>query len=395
MSKSKIPVSDIEKIKKLYSIVKSVTKLANIYEVSKNGMYGFMRRHNIPLRKQGVASSYKHLRKIPLNKVDEVKEDYKKIRSISKLAKKYNMSKNGMYRFMKRNNFDIRKQGKHISPYTEINENAFKELNEFSEYWIGFLYADGNVHLKKRVGEGYTKTFQCFLSIIDEDHILKLIKFLKTDYSPRYRNISNTIIINGKNHIIEGQGVGIQITNDKLVDSLLEYGFSPRKSWSGSIHNEKLLKSRHFWRGMVDGDGSIGFYKNKKKNNYYPNLSLIANDETMKKFHKYIYNEILYDNIFESKTFNKSKTMRFKNLVGWNAFLIMNELYSDSLISLDRKKEKWLNIKSKWKPQRKRIEHTLKSMIADLLIQGRNAREVTEILDLSYSSVYSVKKIII
>ena len=387
MPKKKIPVSDVEKIKKLYEIVRSIGKVANIYEVSHGGMYSYMKRHNIKIRKQGVASSYSHLEKIT-KEVNVVGETYKDLRSIKKVAEKFNVTELGMYSYMKRNNIKIRKQGKRPSPYTCIDENAFSELNEFSEYWIGFLYADGNTTKLKRKGAGYSKWFSCFLKKEDKNHIIKALDFLKTDYEIRFKKSTGKTVINGKEYKLKGEGCGFQITNDKLVDDLLSYGFTSKKSWEGKITDKRLLKSRHFWRGYIDGDGSIGYYKNG------PNFSVLANDLMMKEFHKYIYKNVLHDNIFESETFNRTKTLRLKNFSGWNAYLLMIHFYKNSNISLDRKIKIVNNCINNWKPKRKYIQHTIKSQVCDIIIQGYNYKKCNLELGISYSTFYQIQKIL-
>ena len=65
------------------------------------------------------------------------------------------------------------------------------------------------------------------------------------------------------------------------------YGFTPRKSWDGCITDQRLLNSRHFWRGMIDGDGSIGY----RKRDGYPLLSLVGTKIMIDQFRYFIYKE--------------------------------------------------------------------------------------------------------
>ena len=46
----------------------------------------------------------------------------------------------------KKHNLKVKKQ---INRDYLIDENVFSILNESSEYWIGFLYADGHINVKR------------------------------------------------------------------------------------------------------------------------------------------------------------------------------------------------------------------------------------------------------
>ena len=51
-------------------------------------------------------------------------------------------------------------------------------------------------------------------------------------------------------------GVFISFYSNRIVDKLAEYGIVIRKSKIAKVP-EQLKNNRHFWRGMIDGDGWV------------------------------------------------------------------------------------------------------------------------------------------
>ena len=125
---------------------------------------------------------------------------------------------------------------------------------EKKAYWLGFIYADGNISSKNHV-------FQIGLSLKDQEHLQK------------FASIFNKIVkiyIN-KNSLDEGMDgfrAILNIGNYYLYHSLINIGIKPRKTYSDdySVWNNipKELK-RHFLRGFMDGDGCIGLKKRHYK----------------------------------------------------------------------------------------------------------------------------------
>ena len=79
---------------------------------------------------------------------DTIQRQYNNLGSLQKVSELYNVSSVTMWRFAKKNNIKIKA---HINRKYSIDENVFSSLNEHSEYWIGFLYADGHINVKRNV----------------------------------------------------------------------------------------------------------------------------------------------------------------------------------------------------------------------------------------------------
>lgn len=202
---------------------------------------------------------------------------------------------------------------------TEINDNAFDELTEEVLYWIGFLYADGHVTLK---GNG----IELRLAIKDLNHIEKFKLFLNS---------------NSKIDIAEDY-CRIRIYSKPLQDRLKYFGFDNNKSFTATPH-EELKNSRHFWRGVVDGDGGVYNYKDElDKKSITNQVFLCGTLDTVFEFIEFINNNIsLNTKKYPTKTISRNhyNISYYKEVTQ-----IVNLLYKDSKVYLERKYQKYLEI---------------------------------------------------
>lgn len=119
-----------------------------------------------------------------------------------------------------------------------LNEKFFETVNtEEKAYWLGFITADGCVSVSK---SGVWVTI-VDLAKIDTDHLDKLKSAVETDQPLHPTKV----------------GASLRICSKEFAKNLVSLGVIPRKTgreipWNGPDH---LM--RHYWRGMVDGDGSI------------------------------------------------------------------------------------------------------------------------------------------
>jgi hypothetical protein len=187
----------------------------------------------------------------------------------------------------------------------EVDENFFLTIDsEEKAYWLGFLIADGNV---------YNTMLRIELAIKDINHLHKFAASL---------NSSHRVVVT-KN----GTAALIRITNRKLIKDLVKYGMVPNKT---KIAYPPQLPSHlmvHFWRGIIDGDGSVGIWSGD------PSLYLCGTKAICDGFKNFC------------KSFTDSKASVRKigedfysyTLTGRKATPIMNVLYGDSKVYLERK----------------------------------------------------------
>lgn len=179
--------------------------------------------------------------------------------SSRELSIKYSLSKNTVLRILKRNNIPI------INKKLVNNDlilDYFKEINnEEKAYFLGFIFADGNI-----------SNNELFLEINEKDvEILQIFRekiCSQAKISVRQR---------GKSFMAR-----ICIKNDEFVGYLKQYGIIENKTKKTTRLPIDLIPSNlfcHFLRGLIDGDGWVI----KTKKNYYhigfvTNYVSVAND---------------------------------------------------------------------------------------------------------------------
>lgn len=157
--------------------------------------------------------------------------------SCNKIAKEYKCDPSTISRQLDRWNISKRKR---YNALYKFNEHYFKQINtEQKAYWIGVLLSDG--HLSK--GE------ILMLFMKDLDVIEKFKNCIEAEQPIKVDKYGTP---------------GICISSRVQAQYLRDIGFHNRKSWNVDI--QKILShipqhlTRHFLRGVFDGDGSIKVY---------------------------------------------------------------------------------------------------------------------------------------
>lgn len=165
---------------------------------------------------------------------------------------------------LRKNNVQVKKAG-----YKSIvlNNRFFKTIdNQDKAYFLGFIYADGNVRkakdgsyifqmmLKKEdsyILETLNNLLQCKLTVKDLKN--RTIKYV--DKKLYYRKNSNSF----KNYNTVSEEISIHILNKELFEDLNNLGVHERKTFNLKFPTKEQVPNeyiRHFIRGYFDGDGS-------------------------------------------------------------------------------------------------------------------------------------------
>lgn len=156
---------------------------------------------------------------------DLVINDYAAGLRIEDLCNKYKFGAKQIRDMMKRRG--IRRRGAKLP----IDETIFDSLTRNSMYWMGMIASDGNV-FNNRVSIG--------LQDSDIGHLQKLKEFCKSEHAIVKSNASNVF----------------GFRSPKVARSLAKFGIMPNKSLTYNPY-WYFKNNADFWRGMVDGDGSI------------------------------------------------------------------------------------------------------------------------------------------
>ena len=194
----------------------------------------------------------------------------------------------------------------------QIKEDVFDTITEESAYWIGFLLADGNVyHPPKR-----SKQLNLGLAEKDWEHLEKFKKFIGSNKKLYYNK----------------GGVFISFYSNRIVEKLAEYGIVLRKSRIAKVP-ESLKNNRHFWRGMVDGDGWVSIQKDRP-----PIMGLCGTIDVVSGFKKFVDSKLWYTSAFDVKIQNNSQYCWQVNYSGVYVQDMLIALYPTKCICLERKR---------------------------------------------------------
>lgn len=190
-----------------------------------------------------------------------------------------------------------------------INESFFDTINtEEKAYWLGFFLADGC-----KTDRG----IQIGLQRKDKEHLQKFLFSIDS-----FHNIYDY------NYGYEQSVVSIKSRKlaSKVVKSFEEMPVLPKEL------------ERHFWRGVFDGDGHIGFHKNKQRKNYNSlHCVLVGTKEICDGF-----KEFLLANKIKTEasvlTIKNTNCYKFATSGTNLTKSIHSLLYDNSNVSLDRKR---------------------------------------------------------
>jgi len=199
-----------------------------------------------------------------------------------------------------------------------VNHAAFSRITPDSAYWAGFLMADGCVQGNK---------VRLKLSVSDINHLEKFRAFVGTDAPIMIDRVARYTEINGR--AIQGQAAAfVTVASEQITKALASFGITERKTFSANACGG-METSRDFWRGEIDGDGSIIFNGRK------PYLAARGTRRLMDQFLKFC-NDIKPTNINIRPEGNIFKV--YMNC--GNAVRVIDALYRNAATSLDRKAEK-------------------------------------------------------
>ena len=198
-----------------------------------------------------------------------------------------------------------------------MDETVFDTITEPSAYWIGDLMADGNVN----TGRTGNPRISLTIGARDREHLVKFRKFL---------NCSNPILI--KISKVRGKvrkQYTLRFSSKRIAENLIGFGVTARKSLTVKVIG--LQDNRHFWRGVVDGDGHIKNRDGKDGDR----VVVLGSHDLMCQFITFIENNIPNAS---TRLIADHKIFRLI-LYSYTARKIVRLLYENCVVALDRKLE--------------------------------------------------------
>lgn len=230
--------------------------------------------------------------------------------SATEISDSYYVHKTTIQIILNKLNIKMRSPSERARKYS-FNENFFEKIDtEQKAYWLGFIIADGCISCNK-----YSKTLQIALNKIDFLHLKKFLRSVN----------SNVPIKSGCNN-----SVICCLTSYKLGNDLSQYGVVPRKAHKTYFPKQiPEYLQRHFIRGVFDGDGCLACNRNLKS--WYFNIT--GNRKLLLSIQRKLIKDL---NLSKTKL---SKGTTYCLRYGGNRQVnkILNYLYRDSTVYLDRK----------------------------------------------------------
>lgn len=250
---------------------------------------------------------------------DDIISSYSSNESMCSIGERYNVSNTCIKRLLKE--LGVFNTEKRTSKYT-LNHNAFENSPpEEIFYWAGFIAADGCISVRS----DSSKRIVITLHTQDVDILEKFNIFVGTN-KPIY-------------FYKDKPQCSVTICSTKMVESLAKFNITSRKTLMMSVPD--IVKGspheRHFWRGVIDGDGTIGFGK------YSPFCGIVGTEDICTNFTKFCNS--LPD--FKSKMkicSRKGENLFSSTVLSRNSLIIIEELYRDCTIYMDRKFKKSADI---------------------------------------------------
>lgn len=241
------------------------------------------------------------------------------VRSLTKLGSKYNIKRQTLSERFKKWGYEIINQQNKC----RLNENCFDDMNtEEQFYWLGFMYADGNI---SKDGN----RIEMRLSLKDKNHLEKFRKFLQL----------TTEIRTGETNGIKF--CHLSVRNKHLWNTLNRLGCVPQKSLTLTFPNLKLFKNTanilHFIRGYVDGDGCLTISKDGDK--LRTRLVMVGTESFLNSINCLFSNKGYIRNKSTKNYTNQAFELKFSDT---SSRKLARYLYENATIYLDRKYEKFL-----------------------------------------------------
>lgn len=241
-------------------------------------------------------------------------------RSLTKLGSKYGVSRQSLSAKFKQLGYQIiNYQNK-----CRLNECAFDNMqSEEQFYWLGFLYADGNIS-----SSGHR--IEVRLAIKDLEHLEKFRNFLNLTTEIR------TGICNGN------EFCHLAVRNKHMWQSLNKLGCVPNKSnilcFPDKAIFNKVENVLHFIRGYVDGDGCLSIYQ-KSNGKIRTELNLVGTNAFLQSIKEIFQNKGYLRNKSCANWNNKAYSLTFSDV---QSRKVARYLYQNANIYLTRKYNKFI-----------------------------------------------------
>lgn len=197
---------------------------------------------------------------------ERIAREYQQGSSTMDIAEKYGVSDVAVSNRLRLGGHSVRESGWASRKYP-IRHDAFSSMSDVrAAYWAGFLMADGCISSAGRI--------TLALADCDVHHIAAWLDFLGCPHRPIQRPLGKA---------------RAQVSSRMLTRDLAQHGIVVRKTTAGVPASRELAAKPDFWRGMIDGDGTIMPPRGK----HGPSLGLVGSHVVMEQYSEFLARHVL------------------------------------------------------------------------------------------------------
>lgn len=195
------------------------------------------------------------------------------------------------------------------------NDRFFENIDtEEKAYWLGFVTADGWLTDRGMLGIKLHKK--------DRSHLVKFREAIESNH---------------RIYDYDDGSVSLCVQRQAINSSLRKLGITPRKSLTATPATVSSDLYKHYWRGLVDGDGTLIHDPRPKFI-----LDLAGTFNIVSEFARFCYQ--FCDTAAIPRQYGNLWRFRLQSKAGFSA--VADEIYKDSTVYLNRKYHKYVSMKN-------------------------------------------------
>lgn len=248
-----------------------------------------------------------------------LKEQFDKYGTVTEVSRQTGYPRTNISRYAKK--YELYTPKKRNSKI-KVNKDYFKEINTSDKaYFLGFIMADG--YMYKRTENLYR--FGLKIKSSDDDIIKKLCTYI--DYP-----LEKIVYRNQERNGTISELVEIQINDQTFCSHLINLGIIPKKSGKEIMPNCNGYEI-DFIRGFIDGDGWVYRHSCSTGQDRFAIGCCSSSLSILESIQVYIKDNLNIDMHISERL----GVYKCENASKYKVFKLLNRIYYDNCLSLDRK----------------------------------------------------------
>lgn len=322
MGKSIITQEQKNQLAHLYNQGMSVAAASIQVGISKTYARRILKNRGFNIRKNYICDN------ISPKQRSDITKQYLCGLSMEKISVLYNVSHTTIKKILLENNVQINKSNRKYM----LNESFLDApLSDDAYYFLGLMMSDGHVSINQKKSR---YVFGLSASVQDKDHVVSILNTIESTHPIYLEQSGVRKFPNGLLYKVKPKA-SFLISSKKITLNLCEHGIIPQKSLVAKA-SDQIAHNKHFWRGVLDGDGWIGYSRER------PIIQLgCGSYDLAKQFHDFALERRVY---YNGSVITKNQFYRVSIGATEDVVQLLKFLYDNDNVALPRKKQKALEI---------------------------------------------------